>query len=99
MEQVTLTLLGREYVVACEPEERESLVACARYVGDRMTALRDGGKVLGADRIAVLTALQIAQELFAARSGEGISVGDLRRRLRDLNQLADEMLAPQEKLF
>ena len=102
MEQVTLKLLGRDYVVACQPEERESLLACARYVGDRMTALRDGGKVLGADRIAVLAALQLAQELFAARSGDGISgvsVGDLRKRLRELNQLADEMLAPQEKLF
>jgi cell division protein ZapA len=99
MEQVTLSLLGRQYVVACAPEERELLLACARYVGDRMAAIRDSGRVLGSDRIAVLAALQIAQELFAARSGEGVTLGDLRRRLRELNQLADEMLAPQEKLF
>jgi len=99
MEQVTLSLLGRQYVVACAPEERETLLACARYVGDRMAAIRDSGRVLGSDRIAVLAALQIAQELFAARSGEGVTMGDLRRRLRELNQLADEMLAPQEKLF
>ncbi|HUN91187.1 MAG TPA: cell division protein ZapA [Burkholderiaceae bacterium] len=98
-EQVTLTLLGREYVVSCAPEERETLLACARYVAERMEALRDSGRVLGADRIAVLTALQIAQELFSARSGDGIALGSLRRRLQELNHLADEMLAPQEKLF
>jgi cell division protein ZapA len=85
--------------VACAPQERESLLACARFVDQKMTAIRDGGKVLGADRIAVLAALQIAQELFAARNGDGASIGELRRRLRDLNVLADEMLVPQEKLF
>jgi len=99
MEQVELTILGRAYLVACAPQERESLLACARFVDQKMTAIRDGGKVLGADRIAVLAALQIAQELFASRSGDGASIGELRRRVRELNVLADEMLVPQEKLF
>jgi cell division protein ZapA len=98
-ETLTLTLLGREYRVACAPDEKEQLLACARYVDQKMGAIAAGNKVLGADRIAVMAALQIAQELFAAKSGEGISIGDLRRRLREMNALADEMLAPQEKLF
>ena len=51
------------------------------------------------DRIAVMAALQIAQELYAARGADGTPVVDVRRKLRELNDLADEMLAPQEKLF
>lgn len=98
-EPLTLTLLGREYRVACEPHERADLIACARYVDQKMEAIRAQGKVMGADRIAVLAALQIAQELFSVKSADGISVTDLRRRLRDLNATVDEMLAPQEKLF
>ena len=54
---------------------------------------------IGADRIAVLAALQITQELMAAKNSDGVSIVELRRRLRDLNALADDMLAPQEKLF
>jgi hypothetical protein len=55
--------------------------------------------VLGADRIAVLVALQLAQELFGMRNADGVPIADLRRRLRELNDLVGEMLAPQEKLF
>ena len=98
-EQLQLSILGREYRIACAPEERETLQACARYVDQKMSAIREGGKVLGADRIAVLAALQIAQELFAVRSTDGATAGDVRRKLRELHALADEMLVPQERLF
>ena len=99
MEQITLSILGREYRVACRPEERNELLACAHYVDQKMAAIRDGGKIMGADRIAVMAALQIAQELFGAKGTDGADVTDLRRRLRDLTALADGILAPQEKLF
>lgn len=98
-EQLTVSVLGREYRVACKPEEMADLLACARYVDQKMAAIRDGGKVVGNDRIAVLAALQIAQEMLTSRNADGISVGEVRRRLRDLNALVDELLAPQEKLF
>jgi cell division protein ZapA len=99
VEQVAVTVLGREYLLACRPEEKPDLLACARYVDQKMGAIRDGGKVVGADRIAVLAALQIAQELMNARATDGSAVGEARRRIRELNALADEILAPQEKLF
>ena len=98
-ETLNLTIAGREYRVACAPQEKDLLLTCSRYVDQKMTSIQAGSKVMGADRVAVMAALQIAQELFAAKNADGVSVGDLRRRLRDLNALADEMLAPQEKLF
>jgi cell division protein ZapA len=99
MEQITLSILGREYRVACRPEERNELLACAHYVDQKMTAIRDSGKVLGADRVAVMAALQIAQELFGNKGADGTELADVRRRLRDLTSMVDEILAPQEKLF
>jgi cell division protein ZapA len=95
----TVSIFGREYRVACAPEERDALLACARYVDEKMGSIRAGGRTLGADRIAVLTALQITQELFAARNGEGVSAAELKRRVRELHALADDALTPQEKLF
>jgi cell division protein ZapA len=99
MEGLELTILGRSYRVACRPEERADLIACARYLDQKMETIRASGKILGADRIAVMAALQITQELMSAKNTDGVSIADVRRRLRDLNTLADEMLAPQEKLF
>jgi cell division protein ZapA len=96
---ITVNLLGREYRLACKPEERDELQSCARFVDQKMITIRDSGKVMGHDNIAALAALQIAQEFMSARNADGLSIGELRRRLRDMNQVADEMLAPQEKLF
>ena len=98
-ESLTLTIFGRDYRIACTPEERADLIACARYVDARMNDIREAGKVMGADRVAVMAALQIAQELFTAKAGGGASFGEIKRRIRHLNEIADEMLATQEKLF
>jgi len=99
MDSLELSIMGRSYRVACKPDERADLISCARYVDQKMEAIRASGKVLGADRIAVMAALQITQELMGAKNSDGISIVELRRRLRDLNALTDDMLAPQEKLF
>jgi cell division protein ZapA len=99
MEQLSLTILGREYRVACQPEEQAVLRACAAQVDQKMTAIRDTGKVMGADRIAVMAALQIAHENYSAKNADGLEVGELGRRLRALIHACDEALLPQEKLF
>jgi cell division protein ZapA len=99
MEQVNVEILGREYRVACKPEDKPVLLQCARYVDGKMLSIRDTGKVMGADRIAVMAALQIAHELFTAKDGAGVEVGEVRRRLREMLQACDEALLPQEKLF
>lgn len=99
MEHVILSILGREYRLACAPEEKDALLQCADYVDGKMQAIKDAGKVMGADRIAVMAALQIAHELFTVRDSGGVEVGELRRRLHDLLQACDEALLPQEKLF
>lgn len=99
METLELSIAGRSYRVACEPHERAELLACARYVDQKMESIRAAGKVLGADRIAVMAALQIAHELMTAKTADGVPAHELRRRLRELTALADEMLAPQEPLF
>ncbi len=59
---VSVTILENEYVVACEDDERESLYAAVDFVNDRMRELRESGKVIGNERIAVMAALNIANE-------------------------------------
>ncbi len=99
MEHLTVTILERDYRLACTPEEKDSLLKCAAYVDGKMQAIRSAGKVMGADRIAVMAALQIAHELFTAQSADGIDLGELRRRVHSMLHACDEALLPQEKLF
>lgn len=69
---VTVHILDKEYRVACPPEEREALVRAAALVDERMKTMRDTGRVLGLDRIAVVTALNLANELLTRGTHQGL---------------------------
>lgn len=60
---VTIRILGHEYQVACPEGERETLLASAEYLDKRMSTIQKKGKALGMERIAVMTALNMAHEL------------------------------------
>lgn len=60
---VKVHILDREYQVACPEDGREALLDSARYVNERMRAIRNRGRALGVERIAVMTSLNMAREL------------------------------------
>ena len=68
-EPVRVNILGKEYQIACPPEERADLHASAALLDERMRAVRDAGRVVGADRIAVMVALNLAHEMLQSRRG------------------------------
>lgn len=72
---VTVKILDKDYQVAC-PEERQSeLIVSANYLDKQMRAIRDSGKVIGLERIAVMAALNISHELLqASEHGDSPSV-------------------------
>ena len=63
---VTINIMDKEYVVSCPVGEEESLRESARVLGERMNSARDGGKTLGTERIAVVTALNFVHEYLTA---------------------------------
>jgi cell division protein ZapA len=103
-----ITLLGRDYKVACKESERAELLDAVTFLDRRMREIRDGGKVAGADRIAVMAALNIAHELLRARrdatanaaSADGAAAIDdaaARRRIQAMQSTIDQTLAGFEK--
>ncbi len=70
---VTVRIMGKEYAVACPPDEHEALVKSADYLNERMSTIRKRGKALGAERIAVMAALNIARELLELKGVEGVA--------------------------
>ncbi len=64
---VTVRILEKEYFVSCPQEERADLLDSAEYLNKKMREIRDTGKVVGADRIAVMAALNMANELLRLR--------------------------------
>ncbi|MFO1302660.1 MAG: cell division protein ZapA [Burkholderiales bacterium] len=109
-----INLLGRDYKVACKEHERAELMDAVAYLDAQMRAIRGNGKTAGADRIAVMAALNIAHELLRERKApppaeapEAKPSGDhdivdapaARRRIQSMQAAIDQALAGQEKLF
>jgi cell division protein ZapA len=65
---VSVRIMEKEYVIACPYEERTALLDTAEFLNNRMREVRDSGKVVGLDRIAVMVALNLANELLRLKS-------------------------------
>jgi cell division protein ZapA len=96
---VEVSLLGRTYRVACTDAERESLMQAVAYLDAKMNEIRKAGKVMGAERIAVMAALNVAHELLTVKLGTGFDMGQAKRRIAAIESQIDAAIAKQEKLF
>jgi cell division protein ZapA len=96
---VEVTLLGRSYRVACTEAEREALMQAVAYLDAKMNDIKKGGKVMGAERIAVMAALNVAHEMLSMKLGGGFDLGQAKRRIGQIEAQLDAALARQEKLF
>lgn len=94
-----ITILGREFRVACPPDEQKALLAAASYLDQKMREIREQGKVIGVERIAVMAALNMAYELLSTRVGGNFDIGDIKRRINTMEALLDEAMAEQNELF
>jgi cell division protein ZapA len=63
-----------------------------------MREIRDAGKVIGLERIAIMAALNITHELLNMRLG-GFDVGEFKRRMQSMTAVIDAALAAQNELF
>jgi cell division protein ZapA len=96
--RVSVRLLDREYQVACPAEERSDLLDSAEYLDGKMRELRESGNVVGLERIAVIAALNIANELIKQRKQGTVVEGDLGARLRSLRERVESALEKGQQL-
>jgi len=89
---VTVRIADKEYKISCPEGEHESLLASARRVSADMKTMRESGKALGSEKIAVMVALNIAHELINAEGAFNSDDTNLSERLDSLQQSVDVAL-------
>ncbi len=92
---VDVTILGREFTVSCTDEERQGLMDAVSYLDSKMHEIRDSGKVVGIERIAIMTALNLSHELLNTKTGD-VDIGDYKRRISLMQSQIDEAIATQK---
>lgn len=94
-----IKLLDRELRVACPEEERDELLDAVAYLDKKMRGIRDAGKIVSVERIALMAALNITHELLSVKIGRGFDLADFKRRMNAMETAIDEALAEQDTLF
>lgn len=95
---LSVRILEKEYFVACAPEERAELLDSAELLNGRMKEIRDSGKIVGLDRIAVMAALNLAHEVLKLRSRNQGTEQETGHRLRVLRERVEAALEKGQQL-
>lgn len=96
--QVSIRILDKEYQIACPVDERTDLLDSAEILNARMREIRDSGRIVGLDRIAVMAALNMANDLLHAQERDRKVEGDLSQRLRLISDRVESALGASQQL-
>lgn len=91
-EPISVAILDREYQFACQPEERKALKEAAVYLDERMRSIKDVGRLMSLERIAVMTALNLSDELLKLQKNEKYRQTNVDSRIRMLANELDDAL-------
>ena len=96
--QVSVRILDKEYQVACPASERTDLLDSAEILNARMREIRDSGRIVGLDRIAVMAALNMANDLIHAQARDKALEGDISDRLKLISDRVESVLGDTQQL-
>jgi cell division protein ZapA len=96
--RVSVRIMEKEYIVACPYEERSQLLDSAEFLNSRMREIRDSGKVVGLDRIAVMVALNLASELLRIKDRDAKLESEVGGRVRALRERVEGALEKGQQL-
>jgi cell division protein ZapA len=89
---VDVNIMGRDFTVSCTDEERPGLINAVNFLDKKMRDIRDSGKIIGVERIAIMAALNLSHELLNSKSG-GVDVGNLKMQIVQMQDQIDKVLA------
>ncbi|PHS33489.1 MAG: cell division protein ZapA [Methylophaga sp.] len=95
---VSVTISGKEYQIACPESEKSALIASAKMLNDNMEEIRATGKVVGLDRIAVMAALNLANDLIKLQNTENNGEEDTHKKIVQMKDKVNAFLNEDRQL-
>ncbi len=95
---INISILDKDYKVACPPGEQSALLESAKFLDSKMREIRDSGNIMGSERIAVITALNMANDLLRSSNVDKELGKELPPRLKDLESKISRVLEQARQL-
>lgn len=99
MVQIEIEVLGRRYTVGCPDNEKDALLDAVRYLEQKMHMIREAGRVIDVDKIAVMAALNIANEYLRTQVSENLDIAAVRHKIESMNETIDQAMLQQNRLL
>ena len=101
---IEVNLLGRRFAVGCPKEEQASLVESVALLEQRMAEVRDVGRVVEVDKIAIIAALNLANDLLKLQknpppSASDLDIEEIQRKIDAMNDTIDQAMLEQNRMF
>ncbi len=90
---VTVTIMAREFIIACPEGQEKSLLDSVQYLNQKIDLIQSQGSIVGIDRIIIMAALNITNELLNQNSSDGIDISQFRHKIALIEHQIDEVLA------
>jgi cell division protein ZapA len=97
-EPVSVQILDKEYLIACPPAEREDLQKAAAMLGARLKEIRDAGKHIGTDRLLIMAALNLANDLTKLQARDEHRGAELGTRVKQMRERVERALVQGQQL-
>jgi cell division protein ZapA len=95
---ISIQILDKEYLIACPPAEQEDLQRAATLLNQRLRQIREQGKVMGTERLVIMAALNMANELSKIAAREERSTAELGTRMRGMRERVERALVHGQQL-
>jgi cell division protein ZapA len=97
-EPVSVNILGKEYLIACPPAEREDLQKAATLLAARLKEVRDSSRNIGTDRVLIMTALNMANDLAKLATRDEQRGAELGTRVKQMRERVERALVQGQQL-
>lgn len=97
--QVEISLLGQRLYINCPETEKPALMEAVRFLENKMRAIRDQGKVVDVGKIALIAALNITHDYLHTKVADSLDLSSFRRKIEAMNDLIDQAILEQNRLF
>ncbi len=94
---ININIMGRDFSVACPPEEQDDLMEAARFLDKSMKEIQKTGKIIGAERVAIMSALNITNDLLQLQRATA-GQEKVQEKLSSLQNRIDDVLREAESL-
>ncbi len=98
MSTLTVNILDREFRVNCPISEQQHLIDSASSLDQRMREIKDTGRVIGVDRIAIMAALNLASELLSAKSTSSDTMDRMNQSIERMQEKIQQSMNETQEL-